>query len=219
VVLLTGQGRGFCAGADLLDIPARPEADHLWGSPDTFLTHIQKRYARGIMDLRRWPQPVVAAVNGPAAGGGMCLALASDVRHASPSATFIASFINIGLSGGELGSSYFLPRLIGASRASEILFTGRTVDAAEAERIGLVSRVVPEDELMDAALDTARVMLTKSDIGLRQTKEVIHQNLTAPSMEAAVELENRNQSVCAFAGDFKRAVEAFWARKNAKNSG
>ena len=139
----------------------------------------------------------------------MCIALASDVILASPKATFIPSFINIGLSGGELGTSYFLPRLVGTTRAAEILLTGRAVDAAEAERIGLVCRVVEEGDLISAALDTARAMLTKSRLGLRLTKETLNQNLTAPSLEAAIELENRNQSMCCYEPEFLEAVEAF----------
>ena len=159
--------------------------------------------------MRRIPQPIIAAVNGHAAGGGMCIALASDVIIAGPGATFTPSFINIGLSGGELGTSYFLPRAVGIYRAAEILFTGRTVDAAEAEKIGLISRLVDEDELMKTAMETARLMLGKSTFGLRFTKEVLYQNLDAPSLEAAIELENRNQSICCTTPDFFEAVEAF----------
>jgi enoyl-CoA hydratase len=159
--------------------------------------------------MRRIPQPLIAAVNGPAAGGGMCIALASDVVIASPLATFIPSFINIGLSAGELGTSYFLPRAVGRARAAEILFTGRSVDAAEAERIGLISRLVEAENLMPAAMETARLMLDKSPSGLRLTKEALNQNLNAPSLEAAIELENRNQSICACTPEFLQAVEAF----------
>jgi enoyl-CoA hydratase len=143
----------------------------------------------------------------------MCIALASDVIMASPDATFIPSFINIGLSGGELGSSYFLPRLVGIARSAEILLTGRTVEAAEADRIGLISRMVEDEDLMDAAMGTARIMLTKSPLGLRLTKETLNQNLNAPSLEAAIELENRNQSICCFAPEFLGAVEMFSKNK------
>lgn len=111
--------------------------------------------------------------------------------------------------GGELGTSYFLPRAVGIRRAAEILFTGRTVDAAEAEKIGLISRLVDEDALMKTAMETARLMLGKSLLGLRLTKEVLYQNLDAPSLEAAIELENRNQSICCTTPDFFKAVEAF----------
>ena len=142
------------------------------------------------------------------------MALASDVILAGPKAKFIASFINLGLSGGELGTSYFLPKMVGVSRAAEILYTGRPVKAEEAERIGLVSRVVEEEHLLESALEMARTMLTKSVIGLRLTKEVLNQNLTATSLEAAIELENRNQSIAGFAPDFLQAVTAFADTKN-----
>jgi enoyl-CoA hydratase len=174
---------------------------------------IQKKYSDRILEMRRLPQPIIAAVNGPAAGGGMCIALASDVVLASPQATFIASFINIGLSGGELGTSYFLPRVVGRARAAEILLTGRTVDAREAERIGLVSRLVEVDDLMDVAMEMARTMLNKSPMGLRLTKEVLNQNMNAPSLEAAIELENRNQSICCCTPEFMEAVVSFSNRK------
>ena len=139
----------------------------------------------------------------------MCLALASDVIIATPGATFIPAFINIGLSGGELGSTYFLPKLVGTARAAEILMTGRKVDGAEAERIGLISRLVPENALMDAAMETADAMLKKSVVGLRLTKETLNQNLNAPSLEAALELENRNQSICCVTPEFFEAVASF----------
>lgn len=209
VIVLTGAGRGFCSGADLMDGRMIEEAPTRFKDAATFLLRVQKKYANLIIELKRLPQPIIAVVQGPAAGGGMCLALASDIIFAGPKAKFIASFINIGLSGGELGTSYFLPRMIGSTRAAEILMTGRTIEAAEAERIGLVTRVVEEDALLTTAIETARIMLDKSHMGLRQTKEVLNQNLNAPSLEAAVELENRNQSICAFTPDFQAAIDAF----------
>jgi enoyl-CoA hydratase len=159
--------------------------------------------------MRKLPQPLIAAVNGHAAGGGMSMAMASDVILVTPEAAFTPSFVNIGLSGGELGTSYFLPRLVGTTRAAEILLTGRTVSAHEAERIGLVTRLVEEEKLLGEALTTARTMLAKSVSGLRMTKEVLNYNLDAPSLEAAIELENRNQSICCFTADFVNAVTAF----------
>ena len=119
VLILTGQGRGFCSGADLTEAGQNKDRETL--SPESFLRLVQERYAGLILALREIPQPVIAAVNGPAAGGGMALALGADIRLASPEAYFVASFINIGLSGGEMGSSYLLPRLIGLSRAAEVL--------------------------------------------------------------------------------------------------
>ncbi len=209
VLVLTGEGRAFCSGADLKDSRAQNEESKSFTSAAATLYAVQKRYADRILEMRRIPQPVIAAVNGIAAGGGMCLAMASDVIFAAPEAGFVPSFINIGLSGGELGSSYFLPRLVGATRAAEILMTGRTVDAAEAERIGLACRMVEESRLMETAFETARAMLQKSVYGLRLTKETLNQNIAAPSLEAAIELENRNQSICCSAPDFMAAVENF----------
>jgi enoyl-CoA hydratase/carnithine racemase len=176
----------------------------------------QKRIAEVIIRLRRINQPVIAAVKGAATGGGFALAMASDIRIAGESAKFNNAFINIGLSGTDVGSSYFLPRLIGLSRAAEILYTGRFVDAQEAERIGFVSRVVPDDQLLEAALNLAREMLKKSPLGLRLTKEAINQNIDAPSMEAAIYLENRNQVVCMSTKDMFEALTSFFEKRNPK---
>jgi enoyl-CoA hydratase len=210
VLIITGAGRGFCSGADLKDKRLlNEEGLKLFSSAALHLEHVQKRYAGIILKMRRLAQPTIAAVNGPAAGGGMCLALASDIVIASRTANFVASFINIGLSAGEFGTTYFLPKLVGVARASEILMTGRTVSAEEADKIGLVSCLVEEDRLMEKAMETARIMLTKSPFGLRMTREAIHRNLNAPSLEAAVEFENRNQSMGCCDPDFFNAVMAF----------
>jgi enoyl-CoA hydratase len=214
VVVLTGKGRGFCSGADLLDERILRDKADAFANAAVHLAQIQKKYARLIVEMRRLPQPIIAAVNGPAAGGGMCMALAADIVIAGTGASFIASFINIGLSGGELGSTYFLPRLVGAARAAEILMTGRTVGSEEADRIGLVSRRVPTRELLPSALDTARRLVGKSLYGLRLTKETLVQNQNAPSLEAAVELENRNQSLLCVTPDFFEAVAEFGRRKS-----
>jgi enoyl-CoA hydratase len=211
VVILTGEGRGFCSGFDLKDERLQKEAARFLSNPGLHLTAVQKKYGDLVVKMRRVPQPIIAAVNGPAAGGGMCLALASDVILAGPQAAFTPSFINIGLSGGEMGTTYFLPRLVGSTRAAEILLTGRTVEAAEAERIGLVCRVVPADRLVPEALETARKMIAKTPLGLRFTKEALYLNADA-ALEAAVELENRNQSICCSAPDFLKAVAAFQKR-------
>ncbi len=210
VLILTGAGRGFCSGADIRDKRLLGEEGlRYFSSAALHLEHIQKRYSDVILGLRRLAQPVIAAVNGVAAGGGLCLALAADIILASPEARFIPSFINIGLSGGELGTSYFLPRLVGTARAAEILMTGRSVDGLEADRIGLVSRLVDADTLMDSALDTARTLLSKTPFGLRMTKVALRQNLNAPSLESAIEFENRNQSIGCTTEDFFNAVAAF----------
>lgn len=210
VLLLVGAGRGFCSGADLKDERLSGEEGlKLFSSAALHLEKIQKKYSGVIEVMYKLPQPVISVVNGAAAGGGMCLALASDIIIAGPRAKFIPSFVNIGLSGGELGTTYFLPRMVGMAKASEILMTGRAVEAEEADRIGLVSRLVDEEVLMDTAMQTARTMLGKSPLGLRLTKETLRQNQNAPSLESAIELENRNQSILCCSPDFFNAVMAF----------
>jgi len=209
VLIMTGAGRAFCAGADL----KQSGINSANANPADLLINRQKKYTDRILEMRRIPQPIIAAINGLATGGGMCLALASDVSIASENAYFIPSFINIGLSGGELGSSYFLSRAVGMPRAMEILMTGRTVDAEEAERIGLVSRKVSSANLMTVAMETARQMIAKSPIGLRFTKEVMNQSIDANSLDTVIEMENRNQVVCVFAPDFLKSVTAFQQKK------
>lgn len=137
------------------------------------------------------------------------MALASDIRVASPQAYFVASFINIGLSGGELGSSFLLPRLIGLSHAADMLFTGRKISADEAEKTGLVNKVVPRENLLETALSYARMMVGKSVGGLKLTKRVLDENLHAPSLESAMNLENRNQTLMVFSGEFFKLIQAF----------
>jgi enoyl-CoA hydratase len=151
VIVITGSGRGFSSGADLNDAVTHQDAEP-FADPETYMRTVQELYSSLILGLRKIPQPVISAVNGPAAGGGVCITLASDIRLASNEAYFVASFINIGLSGGELGSSYLLPRLVGLSRASDILYTGRKIMAEEAEKMGLVNKVVPREERNEGAL-------------------------------------------------------------------
>jgi enoyl-CoA hydratase len=213
VLIVTGAGRGFCAGADLMDKAMHDKAAELFSSAAAHLIRVQKRFSRVILEMRDLPQPLISAVNGHAAGGGMCIALASDILIAGPNAKFTPSFANIGLSGGELGTSYFLPRTVGRVRAGEILLTGRTVDAEEAERIGLVNRLVADDQLMDTALATARSLLQKSVFGLRMTKEALNHNLHATDLASAIELENRNQSIACLNPEFFEAISKFQEKK------
>jgi len=209
VLIITGAGRGFCAGADLNDAVVHKDTT-AFADPENFLRLVQERYAALILGLRRIPQPIIAAVNGAAAGGGFSMALACDIRVAAPEASFVASFANIGLSGGELGTSYLLPRLIGVARSSEILYTGRKVKAEEAERMGLVNRVVPREALIETALSYARPMIAKNVGALKLTKRVLDQNIDAPSLEAAVNLENRNQTLMVFSGEFFKLIQPFF---------
>ncbi len=159
---------------------------------------------------------MIAAVNGPAAGGGFCLALASDVRYASESARFNCAFVKLGLSGGEMGTSYFLPRIVGASNTAELMYTGRLVDARTALEIGLVSKVVPDGEVLPAAKELALEMLQNAPFGLRMTKEVFNFGLCAPSLEHQVHMENRTQTVNFFTDDFREGAMSFLEKRTAE---
>src|SRR5580698_446834 len=204
VVVLTGAGRGFCAGLDLAGYGRAPSADGRGRVEDTFAT--QTHIAGLVPRLRSLPQPVIAAVNGPAAGGGLALALASDIRIASATARFNVAFVRLGLSGCDIGVSWLLPRLIGASRAWELMLTGRIIDADEADRIGLVLRVVPDDELLGAALETAAHIAANALWGVRMTKEVMWSQLEVSSLQAGIDLENRTQVLSTMTGDMREAI-------------
>jgi enoyl-CoA hydratase len=166
--------------------------------------------------MRRAPQPIIAAVHGAACGGGFALALAADVRIAGASARMNAAFIRLGLSACDVGVSYFLPRIVGASVAAELLLTGNFIDAARAERVGLVSRVVPDAELEEAARALAQDMLRNSPLGLRLTKECLKLSLDAGSLEEVVAMEDRNQILAARGADFREGVMAFLEKRPAR---
>ncbi len=212
-VVLTGAGRGFCAGLDLKGYGTAPGAENLGGVEAAFAT--QTHIAALVPRLRAVPQPVIAAVNGPAAGGGLALALASDVRIGAASARFNVAFVRLGLSGCDIGVSWLLPRLIGASRAWELMLTGRIIDAEEAERIGLLLRVVPDGHVLDAALETAGLIAANSPWGVRMTKEVMWAQLEVASLRAGIDLENRTQVLSTMTGDMREAIRAFLERRPA----
>lgn len=191
VVVLTGAGRGFCSGMNLEYVGLPPNADGL--TMARLATRAMSFMANIVPRMRDLPQPIVAAINGPAFGGGMCLPLGADIRIAGRSARFCAAGIRNGLTGTELGVSYLLPRLIGASRANEIILSGREVDADEAERVGLVSRVVDDAELLPTAIALAERIAEYSGHGVAMTKEVLWSSLECGSLRAAIDLENRNQ--------------------------
>jgi enoyl-CoA hydratase len=227
VIVLTGAGRGFCAGLDLQSAVGSElrtgagsgaASDGLGRGPGHRLVG-QERFAAMIHTLRSLRQPVIAAVNGPAAGAGFALALGSDIRIAARSARFHVAAVKIGLSGGECGMSYLLPRYIGAARAFELLLTGRPFDAAEAERIGLVARVVPDDELLDAALAMADTIVANSPLAIWLTKQVVWSNLDASSFESAIELENRTQVLASMSADSAEAMRAFVEKRPAVFTG
>ena len=211
VVVLTGAGRGFCAGLDLKDVPSAPLSEGLGRTQAGMAT--QQYIASLIPKLRGLRQPVIAAVNGAAAGGGLALALGSDIRIAASSARFNVAFVRVGLSGCDIGVSWLLPRLIGASRAYELMLTGRIIDAAEADHIGLVTRVVADDALLDAALETAEQIVANSPFGVWMTKEVMWSNLETGSLHAGIDLENRTQILASTTGDMAEAMAAFLEKR------
>jgi enoyl-CoA hydratase len=207
VVVLTGAGRGFSSGADHKSAGAVPNIDGL--TRPTFALRSMEVLDDVIMGLRRMHQPVIAAVNGPAIGGGLCLALAADIRIGSTEAYFRAAGINNGLTGSELGLSYLLPRAIGASRAFEIMLTGRDVDADEAERIGLVSRKVPGDLLLETCYHVAEQIAAFSRPGVELTKRTLWTGLDAGTLEGHMQAEGLGQLfVRLLTANFEEAVAA-----------
>lgn len=206
VIVLQGAGRAFCAG---LDLQARRT-----GEMDTIdrLAH-QRSIAEIVMAMRYCPQPIISLVHGPACGGGFAMALASDIRIAGESVRMNAAFIRIGLSACDIGVSYFLPRLVGASVAAEFMLTGDFITAERALATGLVSRVVPDDAMAAAAEPLIEAMLTTSPMGLRLTKEALRMAIDAPSLESAIAMEDRNQILCATAPEFGEGIKAFFEKR------
>jgi enoyl-CoA hydratase len=189
--------------------PRTPAA--VWG--------VQRRIARIYPAMRRCPQPIVAALHGAACGGGFSLALAADIRVASVDTRMNAAYLNIGLTGCDMGSSYFLPRLVNASIASQLLLTGEFLDAPRALELGLLARVVERDALDDAADGYAQTMLAAAPMGLRLTKEALNHALDATGLEAAMALENRHQSLLALTDDAREAIAAFREKRRPRFTG
>lgn len=213
IVVIRGAGRAFCAGLDLSADPApamRNAADGLIA---------QRRISEIVMRMRRAPQVIVSLVHGPACGGGFAIALASDIRIAGDSARMNAAFIRIGLSACDIGVSYFLPRLVGASVAAELMLTGDFIAADRALAIGLVSRVVPDVDLEMAVRPMLESMLTTAPLGLRLTKECLRMSIDAPSLEAVVAMEDRNQILCSLGPDFAEGLAAFREKRRPTYAG
>jgi enoyl-CoA hydratase len=211
VVVVTGAGRGFCAGLDITSGFSPPEQDV--AGPVVGGMSAQERVVRVLTTPRRLKVPVVAAINGAAAGGGLALALACDVRIAAASARCNVAFVRIGISGCDCGVSYLLPRAVGTSAAFELMLTGRQVAAEEALRIGLVGAVVPDDDLAAAALETAAQIVGNSPFGVEMTKQVMWAGLDAGSLADAIEMENRTQVLCTLTDDMREALSAFSERR------
>jgi enoyl-CoA hydratase len=226
ILILRGEGRAFSAGTDLqeglilnskktaeayrkfhfLDVsePIKRKMYHQW-----YITQI-------ITKMRKISQPIIAALHGSVAGGGFAFAMAADIRIATEKTKFINASINIGLTGADMGGSYFLPRLIGLSRAAEILYTGRDISGKEAEKIGFVSKVTKNENLLEEALILAEEMLTKSPLGLRMTKEALNLSLDSPSLNNILQFENSSIVLAFSSKDVNEAASAFFEKRNPK---
>ncbi len=228
VIILKAEGKAFCAGLDLKEstvLQSKKKPEELkkkfffMRAPDKDLIkakiYAQARASQLIVKMRKISQPIIAVIQGPATGAGFTLILAADIRIAEENAKLANSFINVGFSGADLASSYHLPRLIGMSRAAEILYTGRFIDAIEAERIGLVLKVIKGDEtkLLEVAMEMAENLLSKSPLGLRMTKEAINISLDSPSLETIMQIENRTQMLCSTSSDLLEGINAFFEKR------
>jgi enoyl-CoA hydratase/carnithine racemase len=229
VLIFKAEGNAFCAGLDLkesmiLQSKRKPEdlkkKFYFVDVPEKDVIkakiYAQWRTSQLIVKMRKINQPIIALIQGAASGAGFAFTLASDVRIAGKEARFNNAFINVGFSGADLSSSYHLPRLIGMSRAAEILYTGRFISAQEAEKIGLISKVVEGDhsELLNAGIELAKEMLKKSPLGLRMTKEAINLSMDAPSLETMIQLENRTQMLCSTSNDVMEGVKSFFEKRD-----
>ena len=208
IVVMRGAGQSFCAGLDIKAAGELAGPDAPFGAGMGFQSYLADVYVR----MRRCPQPIVSLVHGAACGGGFSFVLASDIRIAGESARMNAAYILLGLSACDMGCSYFLPRLVGTSVASELMLTGRFIHAPRALATGLVSEVVPDDRLEQAAAPYVEEMLATSPMGLRMTKEGLNLSIDAPSLEAAMAIENRNQLMCTASPEFARLMQAFVQR-------
>ena len=226
VIILRGNGRAFCAGTDLQEglnlnakkVPNGYEKYYVLNTPEPLKKKLyhQWRISQIYVKMRKISQPIIAMVHGAAVGGGFGFAMASDIRIATEDVKFINGSINLGLTGADVGGSYFLPRLIGMSRASEILLSGREVRSKEAEEIGLVLKIVNKDDLMDSALEIANDLLTKSPLGLRMTKQAINLTMDSPSLETILQLENTSIVLSFCSKDMNEGSAAFMQKRKPK---
>ena len=218
VVVITGAGVGFCAGADMKASPddegdlSSTAIGSLFAEAQSSIVRtfaMQELMASLFEKIHRLRQPVIAAVNGAAHGGGFALTLACDIRYAAESASFGAVFIKRGVSSCDMGTSYHLPRLVGASRSAELLLTGRVFDAIEAKDIGLVLDVVADGDVVERAIRTAREIAANGPLAVWMTKETMWQTVDSPSLRQALDIENRTQVMCSTTGELTKAFEAF----------
>lgn len=208
IVVMRGAGKAFCAGLDIKE-RSSDRGEIPFGGGFQFQGYLADVYIK----MRRCPQPIISLVQGPACGGGFAFVLASDIRIAGESARMNAAFIKLGLSSCDMGVSYFLPRLVGVSVASELMLTGRFIHAPRALATGLVSEVVPDDQLAEAARPFIEEMLAASPKGLRMTKEGLNLAVDSPSLEAAMAIENRNQLMTSSSPNFAEGMAAFLEKR------
>ena len=203
VMIVTGAGKGFCSGGDVKAMNERKES----GSGRPLIEKVAPGRDRTVLALRDCPKPVIAAVNGAAAGAGMNLALCCDMRLASTAAKFAQAFVKRGLH-PDWGGTYFLPRIVGAAKACELIFTGEVIDAQEALRLGIVSAVYPPEELLPAAHALARRIAEGPPIAIRLAKRAIYHNLDS-DLRQALEFETFAQNICFDTEDAAEGIRAF----------
>jgi enoyl-CoA hydratase/carnithine racemase len=207
VVILQGAGPSFCAGLDLKEQSPGKEV----GASE--MMDVQYSIRDIMIAMRRCPQPIISVIQGAASGGGFALALASDIRLATPDARMNASFLRVGLTGCDMGVSYFLPRMVGSSVAAQYLLTGRVLDAQRAPDLGLVSMVAPLEALHQEAQALADDMLRTNPLGLRLTKEALGHSMDMGSLEAVMAMEDRQQILCTQGEDFAEGMRAFLEKR------
>lgn len=212
-VVVAGRGHGFCAGANMTGDDATPVEAQDRG-PVGAIHFIQDNLAQLMLAIHELPQPVIAAVHGAAVGGGLAISLAADLRVASDDAFFGSQFIRVGLSSCDVGTSYWLPRVVGPTIAAELMLTGRRFSSEEAMRFGMLNRVVPRDGLLDAATELAGLITDNSEYGVSMTKLGMWANLDAPSLRHAMELENRTQVLGTFTRNMTEAGRAFVEKRD-----
>jgi enoyl-CoA hydratase/carnithine racemase len=210
VVVITGAGRAFCSGGDVHDIIGELFERDMEG-----LLEFTRMTCELVGNIRALRKPVIASLNGTTAGAGACIALASDIRIASEAAKIAFLFVKVGLSGADMGAAYLLPRVVGLTRATELLYTGDFISAPEAERIGLYNRVVPGDQLRAITREFAERLAQGPAFALAKTKELLDREANM-NLAAALECEAQAQAICMLHPDYREAYEAFVAKRAPK---
>ena len=210
VVVITGSGRAFCSGGDVHDIIGELFKRNIEG-----LLEFTRLTCALVRNMRALPKPIISSLNGTTAGAGACIALASDIRLASEDAKIAFLFVKVGLSGADMGAAFLLPRVVGLSKATELLYTGDFISATEAQRIGLYNRVVPADELAATTRELAERLAKGPAFALAKTKEMLNRELNM-NLDAALECEAQAQAICMQHPNYREAYEAFVAKRETK---